>query len=304
MQTILGAGGAIGVPLAKALTHYTDRIRLVSRNPQRVNPQDELHPADLTDAESVERAVEGSDIVYLVVGLPYDIEVWRTAWPRLMENVIAACQKHGAKLVFFDNIYMYDPDYLAQMTENTPFRPISKKGVVRERVARMVLEGINKGELTALIARAPDFLDGESSVLYQMATKNLQAGKTANWQCALDKAHTFIYTKDAARATARLGNTPDAFNQTWHLPTDRTPRTGREWVELLAEHLQAKPRVRVLPNWLMTVMGWFVPIMRELREMSYQYDRDYIFDSTKYEQRFGEKATPVERALTPGEAVS
>jgi nucleoside-diphosphate-sugar epimerase len=214
-----------------------------------------------------------------------------------MENVISACKKHDAKLVFFDNIYMYDPDSLAHMTEETPFRPASKKGMVRERVARRVLEGINKGELTALIARAPDFMDGENSVLFQMATKNLKAGKTANWQCALDKAHTFIYTEDAARATARLGNTPNAFNQTWHLPTNRTPRTGREWVELLADHLDVKPRVRVLPNWLMTVMGWFMPIMRELREMSYQYDRDYIFDSSKFDKAFQFKTTSYETGV-------
>jgi hypothetical protein len=33
MQTILGSGGAIDIELAKALTSYTTRIRLVSRHP-------------------------------------------------------------------------------------------------------------------------------------------------------------------------------------------------------------------------------------------------------------------------------
>jgi hypothetical protein len=35
-----------------------------------------------------------------------------------------------------------------------------------------------------------------------------------------NKKHSFIYTPDAAKATAILGNTPDAYNQVWHLPTD------------------------------------------------------------------------------------
>lgn len=44
MQTILGAGGAIGIDLAKELLAYTDKIRLVSRNPVKVNAGDELFP--------------------------------------------------------------------------------------------------------------------------------------------------------------------------------------------------------------------------------------------------------------------
>lgn len=44
MQTILGAGGAIGSELARELSQYTHKIRLVSRNPQQVNATDELYP--------------------------------------------------------------------------------------------------------------------------------------------------------------------------------------------------------------------------------------------------------------------
>ena len=56
-QTILGAGGAIGIELAKALATYTTDIRLVSRNPKKVNLSDELFPADLTSSEDVFKAV-------------------------------------------------------------------------------------------------------------------------------------------------------------------------------------------------------------------------------------------------------
>ena len=59
MQAILGSGGAIGVELAKALKEYTSEIRLVSRNPKKVNHSDMLHPADLLDTAEVDRAVEG-----------------------------------------------------------------------------------------------------------------------------------------------------------------------------------------------------------------------------------------------------
>jgi len=34
------------------------------------------------------------------------------------------------------------------------------------------------------------------------------------------------------------------------------------------------------------MMGWFLPIMKETREMLYQYDRPYVFDSSKFEEAF------------------
>ncbi len=48
MQTILSANGTIGKILAQKLPVYTDRTRLVSRKPIRVNESDELMPLDLT----------------------------------------------------------------------------------------------------------------------------------------------------------------------------------------------------------------------------------------------------------------
>jgi nucleoside-diphosphate-sugar epimerase len=127
MQTILGSGGAIGIELAKALTAYTKNIRLVSRHPEKVNATDELMQADLLIEDEVRKAVEGSSVVYLTAGLPYDKKVWKTQWPVIMTNVIAACKQHQAKLVFFDNVYMYDKNYLSGMTEETPVNPPSEK---------------------------------------------------------------------------------------------------------------------------------------------------------------------------------
>lgn len=142
MQTILGAGGSIGVELAKALPAFTDRIRLVSRTPQKVNAGDELFATDLTDAAAVDKAVSGSEVVYLTVGFPYRTKIWEQRWPVTMHNVINACKRHNARLVFFDNIYMYDRDHLQQMTEETPIRPTSKKGTVRRQIADMLMSEV------------------------------------------------------------------------------------------------------------------------------------------------------------------
>lgn len=289
MQTILGAGGAIGVELAKVLPDYTDTVRLVSRTPRRVNPGDELHAADLTRPEEVSGAVEGSEIIYLTVGLPYKFKVWQEIWPALMHNVIEACKIHGTKLVFFDNIYMYHPDYLPALTEETPVQPVSKKGAIRAAIAGMIWKEVSRGNLEALIARSADFYGpsiADTSVLTEMVFEPLSQGKKANWLGSDTYKHSFTYTPDAAKATAILGNTPEVYNQVWHLPTAADPPTGKEWIQGIAREMNVQPKYRVASKLMVRLMGIFMPVMRELVEMMYQYQRDYVFNSSKFDQRF------------------
>ena len=130
MQTILGSGGAIGEHLARELLVYTNKIRLVSRHPSKVNPTDELVSADVRDPAQVDKAIEGSNVVYVTVGFEYKRKVWEKTWPPFVRNVIESCSKHNAWLVFLDNVYLYNPNYISHMTEETPIRPSSRKGKV------------------------------------------------------------------------------------------------------------------------------------------------------------------------------
>lgn len=293
MQTILGAGGSIGNDLARELKKYTKKIRLVSRNPKKVNPWDEPFPADLMDKNKVGDAVRGSEVVYLLAGLPYTVRAWESMWPVIMENTIEACKKHHARLVFFDNIYLYDPEKINHMTESTPVNPSSRKGKVRERINRLLQDETEKGNLTALVARAPDFYGPgiKNAALNEAVLTPLKQGKKAVWFCSVDKVHSFIWTPDAAKATAILGNDKNAFGQVWHLPTARNPMTLRQIIESIAGELDLAPRHQVAGKFLVKAMGLFNPLMRELSEMLYQYDRDYVFDSSKFDNRYNFKPT-------------
>jgi nucleoside-diphosphate-sugar epimerase len=293
MQTILGANGTIGSVLAKELRSYTEKIRLVSRNPKKVNEGDELYPADLSNPEVVDKAVEGSQVVYLVVGFDYKLKVWEENWPKLMRATIDACVRHNSRLVFFDNVYMYDIKAIPHMTEDSILNPPGRKGDVRNRISRMLMDEVRSGKLMALIARSADFYGprNDKSFVNEMVYKNLKKGKAANWFIDADKKHSFTFTPDAAKATALLGNTDDAYNQVWHLPTDRNILTGKEFIDLFAREMNVKPKTFVMPMWLIRITGLFVPILREMPEMMYQYDRDYFFDSSKFENRFNFRPT-------------
>jgi nucleoside-diphosphate-sugar epimerase len=293
MQTIIGSGGAIGIPLAKALKHYTDRIRLVSRNPKKLNETDELFPIDVNDLSQIEKAIAGSEVVYVVIGFEYKLSVWQTLWPRFINAVINTCKTHNAKLVFFDNVYMYDKSAVPLMTEMSPIHAPSKKGVVRQQLHEMIINAVENGSLTALIARSADFYgpDNKNSALNMMVVDNLMKGKKAQAFGNINKIHTYTYTPDAAKATALLGNTMDAYNQVWHVPTTKETLTNLEWIQLIADELKVNPKIQTVPDWMLKILGLFIPIMREFPEMIYQYEQDYIFDSTKFEKRFGTTAT-------------
>jgi nucleoside-diphosphate-sugar epimerase len=154
---------------------------------------------------------------------------------------------------------------------------------------------LESGALQAVIARSADFYGPSienTSMLTETVFKNVSNGKKANWLGSVDNKHSFTYTPDAGKATALLGNTADAYNQVWHLPTASNPFTGKEWIEAIANDMGVEPRFKVVPKFLVRILGLFVPIMKELVEMMYQHERYYIFDSRKFEKRFVFKPTP------------
>jgi nucleoside-diphosphate-sugar epimerase len=294
MQTILGSGGAIGTDLAKALKQYTGDIKLVSRNPVRVNDSDILHPANLKDPIQINKAIEGSEICYITVGFEYNIKVWQQQWPPFIKAAVEACIQHKTKLVFFDNVYAIGGDNVKHITENSPISPGSRKGEVRASLDRYILEQVEKGKIDAIIARAPDFFGSvkkQTSLMMNLVYDNLAKGKSAQWFCNADVVHTMGYTPDLAKGTAILGNSTDAYNQVWNLPVDMNSLTGREWAKLFADEMNASDKIQVLPLWALKLLGIFVPLLKEMPEMMYQFDRPYNFDSSKFNSKFKYTAT-------------
>ena len=126
----------------------------------------------------------------------------------------------------------------------------------------------------------------------------MSKSKTANWLGNDSFKHSFTFTPDAGLATAMLGNTDSAYGQVWHLPTASNPMTGKEWVEAIAKELGVKPKHRVASKFIVKLIGLFSPVMKESVEMFYQYDRDYIFDSSKFEKEFNFKPTTYEEGIS------
>lgn len=288
MQTVLGSGGQIAEELTRELRrNVTDDIRLVSRNPRKVNESDQLLPADLMDAAATERAVAGSEIVYLTVGLPMDSALWEQRFPTMMANTIAACQKHGSKLVFFDNTYMY-PRTAAPQTEQTPFAPAGRKATVRAQIATTLLGEMDAGTIDAVICRAPEFYGpGKTQSLTNSAVfDRIRQGKRPLVPLNAHTKRSLIWTPDASRAMALIGNTPDAYGQTWHLPIDQQRLSYRQMIDIASETTGRRLRYTTVPSWAFRAGGLLNPAVKEAEELLPRYRQDNIFDSSTFATRF------------------
>lgn len=296
--TILGAGGSIGMPLAIELLRNKKSVRLVSRS-NSPWPGAESVRTDLTSAQQTSDAVKGTHVAVLCAGLPYRTKVWSELWPRVMMNVIEACKRHKARLIFLDNVYMYGK-VVGTMTEETPYNPCSKKGEIRAQIAVRLMKEATEGNLLALIARAADFYGPyatRNSVPYLLVIDKLRGGGKAQWLVNVDALHSYSYTVDCAKALALLAAQPESFNQIWHLPTAHPPIDGKTFIALAAKALGVETRYSVLSKWMIRLAGLTNTTIRESYEMLYQSEFDYHFDSTKFEERFRYSPMPYPQGI-------
>lgn len=292
MQTILGAGGPVANALTNELINHNEQVRLVSRRPVDIQGNNiTWRKADLLDYKQVQEAAEGSTIIYLCAGLVYDAEVWRQQWPIIIQNVINVTKENNARLIFFDNVYMYGLANGA-MTENTPYNPISEKGKVRAAIANTIMNEVKNGTLNATIARAPDFYGTTSTnaFLDMMVLAKYAKKQTAQWMGDPNKLHNFIYIPDAGRAMYLLGQNPESANQIWHLPTAPAMK-GRQFLELAASTYGVKPNFMRIRKFMLQILGLFNKVIAGAVEMYYQNSNDYIFNSDKFEKAFKFKPT-------------
>ncbi|ANZ69339.1 NAD-dependent epimerase/dehydratase family protein [Pediococcus claussenii] len=298
MQTILGSNGQIGHELAEELyQNYTKNLRLVSRNPKKIHDTDEIKPANLLNYDETLQAISGSEIVYFTVGLPMNSDMWESQFSTIIDNVIRACEVSDSKLVFFDNTYMYAKNSDLQV-ESSPFVPTGRKSTVRAKVATKVLNAMERGELEAVICRAPEFYgpDNTQSITNTMIFNRIKNGKTPFVPISAKALRTLIWTPDASRAMALIGNTKSAYSRTWHLPSESI--TYQNLIRLCEDVLGRKIRYKVVKMVVFKIGSLFSQKSKELLELLPRYRDDNNFSSDKFKQQFPEfKVTSFEEGV-------
>ena len=297
-HTILGAGGAIGNALTDELLKNKQTVRSVSRS-GRAPEGTEAVKADILSYPELAKSVEGSDVVYLLAGLQYSYKVWAEQWPGIMRNTIDACKAAGAGLIFFDNVYMYGK-VDGKMTEETPYNPCSRKGEIRAKIAGLLQEEIKSGNIKASIARSADFYGPYAtyvSIPYVMAIDKLLNGKKPQWLVNAETPHSYTFTRDCGKALFMMSGNEASFGQVWHLPTSNPGINGKTFIELAAGELGVPAGYTVLKKWMVRLAGYFNTTIREIFEMTYQYEFPYYFDSSKFNNYFNYQPAGYEDGL-------
>lgn len=298
MQTILGAGGPVANALTRLIEQDHHSLRLASRRAINTSGNTTWQKTDLLNRSEVLSATAGSDVIYLTAGLVYDSRIWARQWPVIIENVMEAAKTHNARLLFFDNIYMYGL-VNGPIKEDTAYNPISRKGEVRAKVARRFMDEVKAGNLNGTIARAADFYGAESgnSFIDMLLLKPFSMGKMAQWMGNPNCLHNYTYVPDAAKGMYLLGKNEQSDGRVWHLPTAK-PIKGTDLLQLAANAYEVKPRYIRLPKIVFRTMGLMQRFMKELVELYYQTDHDYLFNSDKFEQAFGVQPTPYSEGIS------
>ena len=287
VHTILGAGGSVSNVLTKELLRQNKKVRLVSRSRYSIVGT-ESYKADITLFQETLKSIEGSNIVYLCIGLAYNTKVWELYWPIIMENTINACKSVGAKLIFFDNVYMYGK-VNGSMTETTPYNPISKKGEIRAKISLQLEEEIKRNNINAIIARSADLYGPfatKTSLPYILSFSKIINNKKALILINPSATHSFTYTTDCAKSLVLLAENEECDNQIWHLPTYNPALSAKSFTEQIAKEMNIRSNHFILKKWMIKINGLFNTSAKELLEMLYQNKYNYHFDSTKFNTHF------------------
>lgn len=297
VHAVLGASGGTGSAVVEELVTRGLPVRAVNRKGDaRVPAGVERIAADVATTEGAGRAVEGAAVVYHCAQPEYTH--WAEAFPAMNRAVLEATAATGAKLVFADNLYMYDSGH-GPISESTPETATTVKGRLRGRMADELLAAHRAGTLRVAIGRSSDYYgpNGMDTTLGDRLFKAILAGKKAQWMGSLDQPHTCSYLPDMARALVTLAEHEQADGRAWVLPAAE-PITGRAFIQLAARAAGTSPKEAVISPGMMRVLGLFVPFLRSYVEMMGQWTEPFTIDASAFQTALGPlQVTPHDRAL-------
>jgi nucleoside-diphosphate-sugar epimerase len=252
--------------------------------------------ADIATPDGARRACAGAAVIYHCAQPSYT--KWIELFPPLTGTVLDGTAEAGAKLVFADNLYVYGPPE-GPMTEETAQRAQGKKGRIRIEMAAAILRAHGDGRLRCTIGRSSDYYGprGTGTTVGDNLMKPLLRGKRARWLGSLDQPHTLNYLEDMARALVTLGEREEADGQVWHLPAAE-PLTGRQFLTRVYDAAGLPLKAGVARRPMIRLVGVFNPLVRELNETLYQFERPFVSDASKFQGAFGPfEPTPHQEAV-------
>jgi len=296
LHVIFGTG-ALGKWTARELVRLGKPVRMISHSGKadaRIPAGVEVVKGDAYDVNSNIEVTKGAAAVYQCAQPLY--HEWAEKFPPMQKAILDAVATNGAKFIVGDNLYMYGDTNGQPVHEDLPYQPHTKKGKVRAEMANAVMDAHRAGKVRAAIGRASNFFGPDDGAVTSYAIRPALSGKAINLLGRTDQPHTFSYIADFGKLLATLGTRQEALGQIWFAPSP-APVTQVELVKIMEEVLGQKVKYMAAGKVMMSLLGLFIPAMRESVEMLYEWDKPFIMDSSKAEKAFGWKGTPLKEAM-------
>ncbi len=295
-HVVLGAG-PLGRAAAAALAKAGHAVRLVNRSGKLPDAPTgvEMVGANLLNPDSFAPIVEGAAAIYFCAQPAY--HRWPQEFPALHQAAIAIASKARARLVVAENLYGYGPSD-RHFTEDMPMAPTTRKGRMRAAMHAELMRTSAAGDLEVAVARASDFFGPhvDGSAVGARAFQALVKGGAVECLGDPDALHSVTFVEDFGAALARLGTEPCAVGQVWHVPNAPTV-SQRRFFEIAARLAERPLKLRKVGALEMRMLGLFIPPVREMIEMRYEFEKPFVVDHAKFVTAFGDLSTPLEAAL-------
>lgn len=296
-HVVLGTG-PLGRATASALKRAGADVVLVNRSGQVGDAPAGVAvlAGDLSAPQILMSSLTSASAVYFCAQPPYHL--WPEKFPTLHSMAIRLAANLDAHFIVAENLYGYGP-VSRPMTEDMPLRPTTRKGIVRAEMHQALMVEHRAGTVQVAVARGSDFFGPhvEGSAAGDRAFKAIVAGKSVEFLGDLDALHSYTFVEDFGAALATLGMNARSLGQVWHVPNSPA-LSSRRFFETAFEIAGHKPRFRKISEIEMRLLGLFIPPLREMREMSYEFESPFVVDDTKFKAEFGDAATPLSAALT------
>ncbi|MEW6242464.1 MAG: NAD-dependent epimerase/dehydratase family protein [Chloroflexota bacterium] len=297
-HVVLGTG-AIGRAIMEELVRRGESVRMVNRSGRmdEVPAGVEVIAADLYNQSMVREATRGAKVVYQSAQ-PHYYE-WPEKFPPLQRSIIEGLTGSGAKLVIVENLYMYGETNGLPLTEDMPYKAHTRKGRVRAEMSEAALAAHRDGRVRVAIGRGSDYFGpwGTDSSMGSIVFHRLLQGKAAQMAGSAKMPHSHSYLPDFGKALVVLGERAEADGRAWHVPNDMPRITQGEMIQMAAQEMGVNAKIQAAGRFMMSMLGLFIPELKESVEMLYEFEKSFVVDSSKFEKTFCMKATPMREAI-------
>jgi nucleoside-diphosphate-sugar epimerase len=295
LHVIFGTG-PLGKWTARELVKMGRRVRMINRsgNARDLPAEVELIQSDAYDAQKNIELTRGATTIYQCAQAAY--HEWAEKFPPLQQAILDAAIANGAKFVVAENIYMYGDTRGALMTEETPNNAHTQKGKVRQALTEAIVAAQAAGQVRAAVVRGSDFFGPDDPIYAKLFFAPALQGQQVQMIGRLDVPHTFTYAPDFGKALAIAGTRAEAMGHIWHVPSDKA-LTQQQLVNLMSEQVNKPVKVLAASKLMVKALGLFVPALREIVEMFYEFTQPFIMDSSKFTRVFGLQPTSMPEAV-------